>query len=1456
VDVTDSKGGTWPDRDWFAGMPRENITFNGPGGAEVSGQISDPWASSATATRTITGTTVHARFTNTATVRSRVVLDGGRGDRTTRVTTSFDSLGMPTEIDDFGEVGVSGDEQCVKNTYTPRNTGAWLMDRVHRTRSFAVGCAATGSPASLDEDDVIADVRTSFDGHGYGVAPTRGLSTRGEEMAEWNAGTPSYVTVSQVTYDAHGRAVEARDALDRPTNTAYTPSAGGPVTGTTSTNALGHETTTTLDPAFGNKTRIVDPNGKVTDLTYDPLGRLAAVWLPGRDMATQTANLTFAYGIRDDNVSYVTSRRLNPLGNYVTSHSLFDGLLREVQNQAPSPAGGRLLTNTFYDNAGRAFQAYGSYYTTGSPSTSLHVPIEPFDVPTQAQTLFDGAGRVTAEVFRPFHEERWRTSYRYRGDRTDVAPPAGGTATSTATDAQGRTIELRQYEAPTPTGSYDATTYDYDRKGQLAGVTDPAGNQWSYVYDLRGRQTELHDPDAGWTRLQYDDANQLTLSIDGNNNALVYKYDALGRKTHMYWSQPFGTPLATWTYDNVAKGQVDRSIRFIQAQPYMVKVNGYNDRYQPTDVDVVIPSAETGLGGTYKTQYTYHVDGSPDSVAWTATADLPTEGLHYEYDPVLGLPMSLRATLGTSPTKYVTDTAYNALAQVEQLTLQTGSGADAVRLGYDRELETSRLTSSWVDLDTAPFVAADLRYDYDPAGNLTQIADVTQNPDDTQCFDYDHLRRLTEAWTPTSGDCAQTATTGGLGGPAPYWLSWTYDQVGNRRSQVDHQAAETTTYTYPPAGSPQPHTLTSATTGGQTVDWTYDVGGNTLTRPDGAGGEQTLAWDREGHLFTVTEDEGATTRYIYDADGNRLITRDPDGKTLYLPGQEVRWDAATDTLACTRYYDYHGQTIASRTADGLTWLASDYQGTAQVAITEQGQQVEMRRQTPFGTPRGAAPGWPNSLGFVGGYDDPTGLTHLGAREYDPIIGRFISVDPIMDPANPQQLQGYAYASNNPITYSDPTGLLAVCAPDGINFCPDQPVSKQPKVSGPPQRNWNNGPSCLEYCGSAEDNRLREIVGTPSNGKGGTTGPKEVGGATVTYDRAANALHGTNYGNLTPGQRAEVDYYVWERNNPETAKAFEELLAMLGEGEYTLFAELNGMADIDRCFSNGDVGSCVWTALNFTPGKALKALKIFKLFGKACSFSADTKVLMADGTTKPISEIEPGDQVLAADPQTGERSVQTVAATWVHDDWLVDLQLADTNSVGGGIERFSSGVTLGTVNTTTGHPFWNRTDQQWQAAEELTPGDRLLTVGDGRLVMVVGILTSNQHYAATYNLTTTATRTYFVLAGSTPVLVHNTGPACGPRFVAGSNGVFDLRPPFRQDTAHIFRDATGHLASDTLTNRAIIQSAVDPASLRSTSTLPDGSRLHRFFRTLPDGTQAWAEVRNGQITNGGLNLTPR
>ncbi|MET8059541.1 RHS repeat-associated core domain-containing protein [Streptomyces microflavus] len=54
------------------------------------------------------------------------------------------------------------------------------------------------------------------------------------------------------------------------------------------------------------------------------------------------------------------------------------------------------------------------------------------------------------------------------------------------------------------------------------------------------------------------------------------------------------------------------------------------------------------------------------------------------------------------------------------------------------------------------------------------------------------------------------------------------------------------------------------------------------------------------------------------------------------------------------------------------------------------------------------------------------MTHLGAREYDPVLGRSVSVDPIIDFGDPAQMNAYSYAHNSPLTKSDPTGLR----PDG------------------------------------------------------------------------------------------------------------------------------------------------------------------------------------------------------------------------------------------------------------------------------------------------------------------------------------------------------------------------------------------------------------------------------------------
>jgi RHS repeat-associated protein len=120
--------------------------------------------------------------------------------------------------------------------------------------------------------------------------------------------------------------------------------------------------------------------------------------------------------------------------------------------------------------------------------------------------------------------------------------------------------------------------------------------------------------------------------------------------------------------------------------------------------------------------------------------------------------------------------------------------------------------------------------------------------------------------------------------------------------------------------------------------------------------------------------------------------------------------------------------VAVQTQGQLTWLVPDHHGTGQLAINAVSLAVTRRYQLPFGAERGTAPtGWPGERGFVGGTTDvAVGLTHLGAREYDPGTGRFISVDPIIDYGDPQQMHGYAYGNNNPATYSDPDGLKPEC----------------------------------------------------------------------------------------------------------------------------------------------------------------------------------------------------------------------------------------------------------------------------------------------------------------------------------------------------------------------------------------------------------------------------------------------
>ncbi|MFJ5643693.1 RHS repeat domain-containing protein [Streptomyces sp. NPDC093223] len=1053
---TGIKAAALTDADQYAGFTRESVTYDGS--SEVSGTINDPW-SKRTATQHKSYADTESYFVRTAATHARtnVTSSGTPVDRTRTTLTTFDDYGMPQTLEDDGDVAVSGDETCTRTWYA-RNTTVGLTKLVSRVRITAKPCATADSQLDLPADstkagDVISDTATTYDATTPWTAtqsPTIGEPQWTGRAAEYDSSDqPTWQKVSTTTYDTLGRPLIVSDTNGaQKSNTTYTPVAAGPLTATAVADAKNYTTNSIIDFASGTATKVTDPNSKVTETTYDSLGRLKQVWLPNRlHLLGATPNYTYDYNLSKDSASWVSTSTLTPTASgYTTSYTLYDSLLRARETQSPSTSGGRIVALTQYDTRGLVTSTLSDIWdATHAPSSSA-ATVEGGQAPMQVDTAYDGAGRAISAETKVKGLHKWTTTTVYQGDRVIQTAPTGGQATSTLTNALGQTTETREYAAPQATGSYNHTRYAYTPAGQQKTITAHDTSAWSYTYDLFGRQLTATDPDKGTTTTQYNTLDQTDWTLDAENRKVLYKYDILGRKTDQWQTAATdGNKLAHWDYDQVAKGQQDTATRYTNGttgDTYVQKTTKFDNLYNPTTTSLTLPAsdafAQAGVGGTSRTltfDTTYNAANLPSSISEPAVAGLPSEGITPAYD-TLGNIKTL-----TGKTGYLLGTAYSELGDLTTLTLGTDSTSSVPKayLNYAYETGTRRLKRAYITDDTHNYMPQDLNYTQDEAGNVTSISDAATlsgtGKTDNQCFTYDGYRRLTEAWTPQTTDCTATGlTTAGLGGAAPYWSSYTYTTAGQRDTETQHLTNQSTDYNYGTTTG-QPHPLNN-TTGAKSATYTYDKTGNTTHRT-GSTGTQTLAWNSEDRLVSTTEGT-KKTNYLYDAGGS-LLSRNVTGdgeSVLYLGDTEVHLTVkgTTKTLTGLRYYTAGGQTIAVRTATSgssttkLTFLANDPHGTASVALDSTTWAITKRYTTPFGTPRDTTTvTWPDDKGFLGKpVDTSTGLTHVGAREYDPAIGQFISVDPLLETDKPQTLNGYSYSASNPVTYSDPTGEGLAC----------------------------------------------------------------------------------------------------------------------------------------------------------------------------------------------------------------------------------------------------------------------------------------------------------------------------------------------------------------------------------------------------------------------------------------------
>ncbi|MFF9983246.1 polymorphic toxin-type HINT domain-containing protein [Streptomyces erythrochromogenes] len=1457
VNVADAHGGTIKDEDHLSGFVRQSETYDRDGGTVIADEVTTPWTrEKPTATRAQSGgmPAITARVMNTGKVTSRAKLADGTTWRVSERTSTYEKdvvFPRVLEVDDKSDLSRPDQRLCTAFTYASGPGGA-PTELASRTLALkgADGCGQTPTAGNT-----VGDTRAYFDDKPLGQAGSTANQTGTEVLEKYDAaGQPVYRLNITSTYDVHGRLATSTNKLRKDaahpdgavTRTEYQARPNSLPYEVTHTNPLGWKTTTTLDTGRALPLKTTDENGHVAERDYDSLGRVTTIWQPGQNRTTDPPVRKFSYSMNGANApTTVLSQTLMNDDSYINSYTIYDGLGRVRQTQAHTPSGayGRMITDALFDSHGRQVKTSAPYYNDqAAPGGALFLPnggVNPDSkIPAQTVSVFDGLGRPTASVFQSYGIEQWRSRTEYPGaDEVRSIPPAGGYATASITN--GTTSLLRQYKGNTPTGAYDETLYEVNTQGQELRRKDSAGNEWTFEYDLLGRTVKTTDPDSGTATTSYDDANHLVTATDARGKSATSVSDILGRTVATYEGKAVDAAkqVGAFTYDTLPKalGKPATTTRYVggkSGSAYKTEVTGYDNGYRPLGSKVTIPAAENQLAGTYETKNTYDKYGqleSTDLPAITA-AGLAAETLTFNYN-IAGSFTFVDSTINSVITPYVVDMRYDPYGRAIRTTI--GNTGKQVVSTIDYDQATGRPVRSTLDKQTATRASVDaVDYTYNRVGQLTSISNTQDGTSrDLQCFTHDYLGRLTQAWTDTGttttepqpsvrgiGGCTNSTApavdgTGkpSVGGPAPYWQQYEYDQIGNRtkliKKDITGNTAKDTTVTQTfgtgpntPSSDPKtgggtggPHALMKSTetsaAGTKVTSYTYDAGGNTASITS-TPGTKTLTWNDQGKLDKITgTGESAGTSYLYDTRGKQLIRRDPGKTTLNLGTDQITLDTTTGKVSNVRTYGAPGGLSITRTTtpgtSNLTYQSSDHHGTNGVQLNATDLNHIRRPADPFGNERGTQPSpgtWASDKGFVGGTkEQATGFTLLGAREYDPTTGRFISPDPIIDPGDPQQWNAYAYSNNDPINKSDATGLKVFC---------------------------DNFSSCAH----------NTQTGTTSN---------------------VNASQSANGGGSSSSSETSK---ALTQANGELNKAKKRRDA-LKHAVIDLVMDLIGYNDARDCFTKGDVMACISTALNAVPaGKLAKALKvgieaykIYKQLNKAysavdaaeskvkramaaytkakkaedeasaaaaqarksadekastetasdsagtqskadrgdtdaetsgggadarsgdagsCSvnvktnsFPTGTRVRMADGSSKAIEHVKVGDRVLATDPQTGETAPKTVTATIITPDDKEFTDLTLTN------DAHPRGPPA-TLTSTAHHPHWNETRRQWLDAGEFIPGEQLRKP-DGTTLTVQ--TTRNYPYSVTtHNLTVDDFHTYYVLAGATPVLVHNCG----------------------------------------------------------------------------------------------------
>lgn len=1082
VDVTDSEDKAWPDHAWLSGETLETSTRDNNGDSQKREWHEYWWYTTAQ----YTGLTDARMVRESRTTTLEKVVGSESGWRERIVEQEYDNaekastvFGLPMRTDEWGETGVS-DNSCTEygrayNTddLADDSTGTrrWMV-YPDDLRHYSVSCTSVAADEAAGTPAAHMDRRTTtyYDGAlSFSENGPKLVDGNPTEVHTYTAETSWRTTKAQ--FDAAGRVVKNWDGKNNLTTTTYTPATSWPISGVKVTTPDPDVYSTTFISRFWNTPwKTVDSNGSTTLLSYDAVGRLTKVFKPteAANYPDGTASSAFTYTVpvaasatgvprvATGDPIVVKSRALQSGTTYVDAFTYADGLGRERETQTVAPSGtGRTVTVTRYDSSGNVAGTSAPFYNSAAAGSG---PVNPAvaDIPSYTDTVSDWAGRVTLSQIkvRNANQAAGRTTTQYQGADEMTVFPASGSPTKTVKDVFNRVTKVVENLG----AAQYATTYEYTRKGQLKYVHDAKGNTAHYTYDWAGGRLTAEDPDAGPTSQTYDNNGNLATTTDATGRVLTHSFDALNRPLGI---KQGSTVVTAYTYDAPASqipnglGRVATSTRQVNGLAYVKRTEGYDPRGRTISTSLTVPDDGSGLQGVYTTSLTYDAGDHITEVQHPAIGGLAAETVTSTY--TRGRLDKVASPIGT----YLSGTGYDDNGRLVSRSLGTaGTGTSATRtFAYDDANGTGWLKS----ISTATLtggVSAKVQDDTYTRNNVGAATALRENTaGQQQCFTYDDLQRLSGAWTTAATLCTSTPQSD-FAGPDPYQTSWSYDAMGNIQSVTDKSsvasAAVTKDYKYPGYSADEtaytpdqarPHAVTSvAKSDGGSDSYTYNAAGQ-LTDRTVDSVASVFEWNAQDRVSQVTQKKPTgdeVTSYVYDAEGSPLMRRAPGENVLYLSGHELR-KSGTAAPKATRYYSAEGTSLAVRvaadgTTDGkLTWLLSDNQASTQLMVAAVGGVVTRRRTNPFGKARNkSAGGLPADMdrGFLGkAEDDSTGLSMMGERLYDPGLGRFLSTDPVTTPYKPQTMNSYSYASNNPVFFTDPTGLgVPECMSGVITGC--------------------------------------------------------------------------------------------------------------------------------------------------------------------------------------------------------------------------------------------------------------------------------------------------------------------------------------------------------------------------------------------------------------------------------------